>query len=191
MGTEPQNKPITMLLDAAAAGQAQASIELLPLVYEELRRLADSHLRRTPGHTLQATALVHEAYLRLIGKEALTWQSRGHFFFAAARAMRDILVEHARGKLSLKRGGGRAKLDIDQLQVALETPPEELIALDEALRRLEESDPQSHKLVMLRFFAGLTEVQAAEALGMSERTVRREWQYVRARLHRDLSKSRE
>ena len=180
-GSDPSQ--VTHILRAAGAGDAQAARELLPLVYAELRRLAESRLKRTPpGQTLQATALVHEAYLRLIGKDEPGWRDRGHFFFAAARAIQDILVESARKRSSLKRGGDRRRIDISKLEIADEAPPEDLLAFSEALAELEIEDAAAHKLIMLRFFAGLTEPQAAEALGISERTARREWRFARVRL---------
>ncbi|MFN0136931.1 MAG: ECF-type sigma factor [Phycisphaerae bacterium] len=181
---------VTRVLQAASAGDAQAARELLPLVYAELRSLAEARLRRTPpGQTLQATALVHEAYLRLVGAGDGGWLNRGHFFFAAARAIQDILVENARSKGAIKRGGDRRRVDLEKLRVADEAPDEELLALAEVLTQYEQEDAQGHRLVMLRFFAGLSEAEAAEALGMSERTVRREWRYARARLHQLLESS--
>lgn len=181
---------VTRVLQAASAGDAQAARELLPLVYAELRSLAQARLRRTPpGQTLQATALVHEAYLRLVGSGDNAWQNRGHFFFAAARAIQDILVENARRKGAIKRGGDRQRVDLEKLRVADEAPDEELLALAEVLTQYEQEDAQGHRLVMLRFFAGLSEAEAADALGMSERTVRREWRYARARLHQLLESS--
>lgn len=185
---EPQSAGhVTRVLRAAGAGDAQAARELLPLVYAELRSLAEARLRRTPpGQTLQATALVHEAYLRLVGDGESTWQNRGHFFFAAARAIQDILVENARRKGAQKRGGDRRRVDLEKLRVADEAPDEDLLALADALKAFEQEDAQGHRIVMLRFFAGLSESEAAEALGMSERTLRREWRYTRARLHQLL-----
>ncbi len=180
---------ITRLAQAAGAGDAAAASELLPLVYDELRRMAAAKLARTPpGQTLQATALVHEAYLRLLGEARESWQSRAEFFFAAARAVQHILVEEARKKASLKRGGGRKRVNLDELRVAEEAPPDEMLALDEALRELEQTDATSHRIVMLRFFTGLSEKESAELTGMSERTLRREWQFARAKLHQRLSK---
>jgi len=187
---------------AANAGDGNAAERLLPLVYDELRRLAAARLRKAaPGQTLQATALVHEAYLRLVDERHVQWANRAHFFFAAARAMRDILVERARRKAALKRGGNRRRVDagrdtqmgevVERIVAAMDTPPEDLLALDDALAELERDDPDASRLVMLRFFAGLTEAQTAEALGVTDRTVRREWRYARARLHAMLSDGRE
>jgi RNA polymerase sigma factor (TIGR02999 family) len=187
MGTLP-NSSVTVLLQALARGEPNAAAELLPLVYAELRRLADSWMAKTPpGQTLQPTALVHEAYLRLVGGVELSWENRGHFFFAAARAMRDILVERARQKAAVRHGGGARRLDLDQLELAIDTPPDELLALEEALARLERDDARKHRIVMLRFYAGLTMEEIAQVLCSSRPTVDREWRYIRARLHRELA----
>jgi RNA polymerase sigma factor (TIGR02999 family) len=141
-----------------------------------------------PGHTLQPTALVHEAYLRLIGKDGAEWEGRAHFFGAAARAMRDILVESARRKAALKRGGARKRVDVEPEALAVEGPrADDLLALDEALRKLEDEDPRKGRIVDLRFFAGLEMAEIAELLGVSEATVKRDWRYIRARLHKELS----
>ena len=187
MSAVEPNKPVTQLLQAAAGGQDQAAAELLPLVYGELRRLAEAQLQKSPpGHTLQPTALVHEAYLRLVGSVDPGWEGRGHFFFAAARAMRDILVEHARQKLSLKRGGGRKRLDPSQVTLAVEVPPDEMLALAESLERLEKTEPRKHQIVLLRFFAGMTNEETAEMLAVTTRTVERDWRFARAWLHQEL-----
>jgi RNA polymerase sigma factor (TIGR02999 family) len=182
---------VTQLIRLAATGDDKAAADLLPLVYTELRRLADSKLQHLqPGQTLQPTALVHEVFIRLVGKPEEGgggWEGRPHFFFAAARAMRDIIVERARAKATLKRGGDRRRLDPDTLVVAFESPPDEVLALDEALLRLEQEDAAKHQLVMLRFFAGLTMQQCAEALQVPARTLDRQWRFVRAWLHRQLS----
>lgn len=179
---------ITQLLQAAAGGQDQAAAELLPLVYEELRRLADSQLRKgLPGHTLQPTALVHEAYLRLVGSLDPGWESRAQFFYAAARSMHNILVDHARQKLSLKRGGGFKRLDPSQVTLAVEVPPDEMLALSEGLQRLEQLEPRMHQMVLLRFFAGMTNEETAEMLGVTTRTVERDWRFAKAWLHQELS----
>jgi RNA polymerase sigma factor (TIGR02999 family) len=162
--------------------------ELVPALYDELRHLAGYLMaRRTPGQTLQATALVHEAFLRLSRAEPQQWRSPAQFYSAAAEAMRRILVEHARRKASLRRGGGQARVNLDEIQLALETPPDHLLALDEALARLAELDPEKAELVKLRFFAGLTEVEAGKLLGMSERTVKRHWAFSRAWLYHELT----
>lgn len=173
---------VTRLLDAAAAGDATAAANLLPLVYHELRRLAAQRLSaEKPGHTLQATALVHEAYLRLVGSDPeQPWDGRGHFFAAAAEAMRRILVDAARRKNAQKHGGGLQRHDANEVPIAAPEPEENLVALDEALTRFAEIEPQKAELVKLRYFAGLTIEQAAEALGISPATAKRYWNYSRA-----------
>jgi RNA polymerase sigma factor (TIGR02999 family) len=188
MTSESPQTDLTMVLRAAAAGDRQAGAALLPLVYEELRRLARSRLDRTPpGNTLQPTALVHEAYLKLVGQADPGWDGRNHFFGAAARAMRDIVVDHARRKAAVKHGGGAARVEMDAVDIALERSPEDILALDQALKKLEEEDPRKAQLVMLRCFAGLTMAEAAAALELSERTVEREWSYIRAWLQAEMS----
>jgi RNA polymerase sigma factor (TIGR02999 family) len=179
---------VTRLLSAIEAGDPRASEELLPLVYEELRRLAAAKLAGGPPHqTLQATALVHEAYLRLVDDEAARrWNSRGHFFVAAAEAMRRIIVESVRRKRSLKRGGEHERLDLDVDRIAIPEPASDLLALDEALDKLAGTEPTAARLVELRYFSGLTVAEAAEALGLSERSVNRLWAYARAWLLREL-----
>ncbi|MGD9693514.1 MAG: ECF-type sigma factor [Phycisphaerales bacterium] len=182
MSPEPPNPKLTLLLQSAAAGDQHASAQLLPLVYDELRRLAAARLARTPpGNTLQPTALVHEAYLRLTSDNTDPhWQGRRHFFGAAAQAMRDILVEQTRRKRSLKRGGDRARTDLSHAEPAFEEPVEDLLALHEALRRLEALDPRKAEIVMLRYFAGLTQSETADLLNLSERTIEREWRFIKA-----------
>ena len=178
---------VTRILLATERGDPTAADELLPLVYDELRSLAAQKLgRETPGQTLQPTALVHEAYLRLVGEEQPQWDSRGHFFAAAAEAMRRILVENARRKGSRKRGGDRARADLDVDQLEVPELREDLLALDEALDRLAEADPEAARLVQLRYFAGLTLGEAARVLNVSPRTVDRLWAYARAWLHQAL-----
>lgn len=178
---------VTRLLKAAGDGDRQAAADLLPLVYAELRRLAQAWMAKTPpGQTLQPTALVHEAFLRLVGREGEGWEGRGHFFFAAGRAMRDILVERAREKCRLKRGGGRRHVDIDNLAVAADAPSEDLLSLDEALTRFEAEYPWEHRIVILRFFAGLSNEETAQALGAPLRTIERDWRFARSWLHRSL-----
>jgi len=179
---------VTQILSQIEHGDPSAADQLLPLVYEELRRLAAARLaEEKPGQTLQATALVHEAYLRLVDvQQAQHWDSRGHFFAAAAEAMRRILLNRARDRQRLKRGGGLRRLDLDQVQIALDTPDEDLIALDEALDRLAAMDPVCCQLVKLRFFAGLSLRQAAESLGMARRTADRHWAFARAWLYDQL-----
>ena len=183
-------KDIPQILLAIEHGEPRAADELLPLVYGELRQLAASRLgHETPGKTLQPTALVHEAYLRLVGEEERLWDSRGHFFAAAAEAMRRILVEDARRKGSRKRGGDRARADFDVDQLPAPELREDLLALDEALDRLAVADPEAARLVNLRYFAGLTLGEAAEVLGISPRTADRLWAYSRAWLHQALEDS--
>jgi RNA polymerase sigma factor (TIGR02999 family) len=179
---------VTQILQAIAHGDAAASSQLLPLVYEELRKLAAQKLaRETPGQTLQPTALVHEAYLRLVGEDdAQHWENRGHFFAAAAEAMRRILVEIARQKASLKRGGDRDRTDIVDSLLAAPEPREDLVALDAALTKLAETDKQAAELVQLRYFAGLPLREIAEFLGISPRTADRLWAFARAWLHQEI-----
>jgi RNA polymerase sigma factor (TIGR02999 family) len=179
---------VTQILHAIAEGDPDAASQLLPLVYDELRKLAAQKLaRETPGQTLQPTALVHEAYLRLVGEdEEQHWDSRGHFFAAAAEAMRRILVEHARQKASLKRGGDRDRLDVVESLLAAPEPREDLVALDAALTRLAETDKQAAELVQLRYFAGLPIREIAEILGIAPRTADRLWAFARAWLHQQI-----
>jgi RNA polymerase sigma factor (TIGR02999 family) len=178
---------VTRLLDAAAAGDRQAAAELLPLVYDELRTLAATRLaRERPGQTLDATALVHEAYLRLVGGGG--FDGRGHFFAAAAEAMRRILVDQARRKLADRHGGGRNRQDVEHVEVAAPIPDADVLAVDEALARFEAHDPAKAELVKLRYFAGLTVPEAAAALGIAPSTADRHWAYARAWLHAELSK---
>jgi RNA polymerase sigma factor (TIGR02999 family) len=179
---------VTRILTAIGQGQAQAAEQLLPLVYDELRRLAAAKMsQERPGQTLEATALVHEAYLRLVDVEtAPHWKSRGHFFAAAAEAMRRILVENARRKGRHKRGGGRVREAIAELELAAPQVPDDVLALDEALAKLAAADPQAAELVKLHCFAGLSVEQAAEALGLSARTAYRDWAYARAWLYREV-----
>jgi RNA polymerase sigma factor (TIGR02999 family) len=179
---------VTRILSAIEQGDPHAAEQLLPLVYEELRRLAAQKLaREKPGQTLQATALVHEAYLRLLGADREQgWDSRGHFFAAAAEAMRRILVDAARSKRSQKRGGGRVRQRLDEVSVVAPEPVEDILGLDEALDKLAARDREAAELVKLRFFAGLTSQQAAQALGVSSRTADRIWAYARAFLLKEL-----
>jgi RNA polymerase sigma factor (TIGR02999 family) len=180
---------LTHILSAIAQGDPHAAGQLLPLVYDELRKLAAAKLaHEKPGQTLQPTALVHEAYLRLVDAEpAQEWSGRGHFFAAAAEAMRRILVENARRKGSRKHGGGLVRKDLDDVRPAAPEPSEELLALDEALDRLATKDPLKAELVKLRHFAGLTIEQAAQALGISPTTANRYWAYARAWLHQEIT----
>jgi RNA polymerase sigma factor (TIGR02999 family) len=179
---------VTGILSAIEQGDPQAAEQLLPLVYNELRKLAAQKLaQEKPGQTLQATALVHEAYLRLVGEQGPGWNSRGHFFAAAAEAMRRILVENARRKKRLRHGGGSQKLDLEEVDPAGAAPAEDVLALDEALELLEQKDPGAAQLVKLRYFAGLTMAEAATVLGISLRTAERNWTYARTWLHRAIS----
>lgn len=184
---------VTLLL-RAATHESAAVEQLLPLVYQQLRQMAQKHMgNERPDHTLQATALVHEAYARLVGNEELDWANRGHFYRAVAEAMRRILIEHARSRASQKRGGdGRQpprKISLSLLDLAAAPEPEQILMLDDALSRLEAEDPQAASVVRLRFFAGLTVDQTAAALGVSPSTVDREWAFARARLHRTMRES--
>jgi RNA polymerase sigma factor (TIGR02999 family) len=173
---------ITAVLDGIQSGDPEAPAQLLPLVYEELRRLAKHRLaHEAPGQTLQATALVHETYLRLLGGgRRLNWKSRGHFFAAAAEAMRRILVENARRKRALKRGGRRVRRDLDSAEILAPEPREDLLALDEALTQLAAEDRTAADLVQLRYFGGLSVADAARVLGLSQRSAERLWTYTRA-----------
>jgi RNA polymerase sigma factor (TIGR02999 family) len=179
---------VTRILSAIAHGDPQAAEQLLPLVYRELRRLAQQRLaREKPGQTLQATALVHEAYLRLVeGEEARLWNSRGHFFATAAEAMRRILVDNARRKRAEKHGGQLVRQALDNLDIAGPAPSEDLLALDEALAKLEAEHPVKAQIVKLRYFAGLTEEEAAQALSISRTTAHRHWRYARVWLLNEL-----
>ena len=178
---------VTQLLSAIEAGDRQAAEDLLPLVYEELRMLAAAKMaHQPPGHTLQATALVHDAYLRLTGGTRDQWQDRTHFFRAAAEAMRCILIDDARQKSRWKRGGRLERVELEGLQLAAETPPDTLLVVHEALDRLAAEDPAKAELVKLRFFIGLTHLEAARVLGVSEPTVKRSWDFSRAWLLREI-----
>ncbi|MHC4594217.1 MAG: ECF-type sigma factor [Planctomycetota bacterium] len=180
---------VTRILNAIGQGDARATDELLPLVYEELRHLAAQKLSREPlGQTLQATALVHEAYIRLVEAKDRDWNSRGHFFRAAAEAMRRILVENARSKQRLKRGGNRERLTLDEAAITTDKQDLDLLALDEALAKLEADDPEKASLVKLRYFAGLTTSQSAEILKISLPTANRHWSYARSWLFQEISK---
>ena len=181
----------TRILNAIAQGKPSAAHELLPLVYDELRRLAAQKLANEPaGQTLQPTALVHEAWLRLVGNEPAEFSSRGHFFGAAAEAMRRILIERARQKKATKRGGGVMRLNLDEVDVAATTDDATLLLVDEALEKLADEDAEAAQFVKLRFFAGFTNQEAALALGVPERTARRHWTYARAWLYREIQRLR-
>ena len=178
---------VTRILDSIAQGDPRAAEELLPLVYDELRKLAAYKMAaEAPGQTLQATALVHEAWLRIAGSNAQAWEGRRHFFAAAAEAMRRILVEAARRKKRLKHGGNAQRVEMDAVDLPAPMPDDELLALDEALTRLAEVNPQAVELVKLCFFVGLTQEQAAKELGVSVSTAERLWAYARAWLFRAL-----
>ncbi len=180
---------VTRILVAIEQGDAKAADKLLPLVYEELRRLAGLKMsQELPGQTLQATALVHEAYIRLVGTENQNWSSRGHFFAAAAESMRRILIENARRKQRRKHGGGHQRVELDDADVTIEDALTDIIALDEALAKLAEEDPVKADLVKLRYFAGLTIEQAAKILEISRATAERYWSYARAWLFHEINK---
>jgi RNA polymerase sigma factor (TIGR02999 family) len=179
-GSSPSG--VTRLLSDLRSGHAHAANDLLPVVYAQLRAIAQQHMNNErAAHTLEATALVHEAYLRLVGSEDVGWDSRAHFFTAAAEAMRRILIEHARARQRIKRGGAeRQRVPLTGLDLAAEHDAEEVLAVDEAFRRLVVEDPSAANVVRLRFFAGLSVAETAAALGISERTVAREWAFARA-----------
>jgi RNA polymerase sigma factor (TIGR02999 family) len=184
---------VTRILTAIEGGDPHAAEQLLPLVYDELRKLAAQKLtQERPGQTLDATALVHEAYVRLVGKPAdgaaREWEGRAHFFAAAAEAMRRILVEKARRKRSQKHGGGFPRVDVELADLGSRMPDEDLLALDEAMGRLAAEDPVRARLVSLRFYAGLSNEEAARVLGVSGITAKRYWRYARAWLHREIGK---
>ena len=179
---------VSKVLQAAQGGDPRAAAELLPLVYAELHQLARARMaRQPPGQTLQPTALVHEAYLRVAEKSGVSWEGRQHFFFAAARAMRDILVEQARRKAGPKHGGGRRREELDEACALLEAPSEDVLALNEALTELENQDPLKGQIVTLHSFLGLTVPETAELLGQSERTVHRHWRFIKAWLKSRLT----
>lgn len=178
---------ITVFLDSVTRGDAGASERLLPLVYDELRRLAAHKMAgESHGHTLQATALVHEAWMRLAGSDHQSWQNRAHFFAAAAEAMRRILVEHARRKQSLKRGSGAEHVELNESMLVLTAPPDELLAVHEALDKLALRDSAAAELVKLRYFIGMTMEEAAAVLSLSKRTAENLWTYARVWLHREI-----
>ena len=182
---------VTRILEAAQQGDPHAAEQLLPLVYEELRKLALSKMaHERPDQTLQPTALVHEAWLRLVGNEKQQWNGRAHFFGAAAEAMRRILIENARRKAAARHGGGAARLDINQIEIATTAPDDELLAVNDALEKFAAYDLQMAELVKLRYFVGLTTEDAAEVLGISVRTAERWWSYSRAWLYQEFERQR-
>lgn len=179
---------ITQMLAQAADGNEVAANELLPLVYAQLRAVAQQRMAgERAGHTLQATALVHEAYLKLVGPRDVPWQNQAHFYSAAAEAMRRILIDHAKSRGRQKRGGDKSCVALDVADLAAAADSEQILALDEAVCRLEEQEPEAANVVRLRFYAGLSVDQTAEALGLSPRTVDRRWTFARAWLFRELS----
>jgi RNA polymerase sigma factor (TIGR02999 family) len=185
-----RQEQVTQILRAVESGSPGAASELLPLVYDELRGLARRQMAQGPaGQTLQPTALVHEAYLRLVGNEGLRWRSRAHFYAVAALAMRQILVDRARRRSAAKRGGDRVRVSLEQVDPAAgELPAEQFLALDAALERLDGADHQKAQVVMLRYFAGLTIPETARSLDVSPATVKREWQFAKAWLYREMTR---
>jgi len=182
---------VTVILDAIQRGEPRASEELIPLVYDELRQLAASRLsHQPPGQTVQATELVHEAYLQLVGSPTEAWDGRRHFFHAAAEAMRHILIDRARRKQRLKHGGNLQRVELEGIQLPSAMPDEELLALNEALDRLAAVEKNAASLVKLRFFGELTRVQSAEVLGISPRSVNNLWAFAKAWLYRELQRSK-
>ncbi|HEY6290388.1 MAG TPA: sigma-70 family RNA polymerase sigma factor [Terriglobia bacterium] len=180
---------ITRLLIELKGGNPQAQSELIPLVYEELRRVARSYMRgERAGHTLQPTALVNEAYLRLVEGPAINWQNRAHFFAVAAQLMRRVLVDHARARRAVKRGGNECRVSMDAALAFTGGKDADVLALDEALDRLAERDPRQARIVEIRFFGGLSEQETAEVLGISTRTVKRDWSVARAWLYKEIKK---
>ena len=197
MNSEAPNTPgaadnqVTRVLERVQCGEPSAASELLPLVYDELRRLAAAKMaHERPDQTLQPTALVHEAWLRLVGNEKEKWNGRAHFFGAAAEAMRRILIENARRKAAARHGGGQARLDINQMEIATTAPDDELLAVSDALEKFAANDAQMAELVKLRYFVGLTTEDAAEVLGISVRTAERWWSYSRAWLYQEFERQR-
>jgi RNA polymerase sigma factor (TIGR02999 family) len=182
---------VTHLLEAVGQGDPKAAEELLPLVYEELRRLAAAKMaQQPPGQTLQATALVHEAWLRLTGSTRQSWESRRHFFSAAAEAMRHILIDRVRKRQTQRHGGGQQRVDIDEIELAAPVEDDKLLALNDAIDELQKADPEKAEVVKLKFFVGLSEREAAEVLGVSERTVERRWAYAQAWLFERMERGK-
>ena len=182
---------ITLVLKAINRGESQASEKLLPLVYSELRNLATARMfQESAGHTLQPTALVHEAWLRLVGDKNQNWKGRAYFFAAAAEAMRRILVEHARRKARLKHGGGQERLNIEDLDLAESAPDDKILLVDEALEQLERSNPERARVVVMKFFGGMTNKEVADSLGIGERSVDRHWVCAKAWLFQKLQEAK-
>lgn len=187
-GSQPAAQ-VTVVLQAISRGEGGASAELLPIVYEELRRLAMSRMsQEAAGHTLQATALVHEAWLRLVGSGERTWQNRAHFFGAAAEAMRRILIESARRKSRIKRGGNFIRVDLADVDLAETNPDEKILLINDALEEMEVQDPEKARVVVLKFFGGMTNQEVAESMGVTERTVERHWAFAKAWLYQAIRK---
>lgn len=185
----PPSSPITQLLAAANQGDSSAHKKLWSLIYDELHRLAQCQMaNEAPGRTLQPTALVHEAYLRLAGGENVQWANRRHFFAAAAKAMHRIRIDDARKRNRLKRGGSENPASLERAPAVFDQDPAEVLAIDEALAKLEQRDPRKAEIVMFRYFGGLTVEECAEALGLSPRTIKAEWQFARTWLYQELSK---
>jgi RNA polymerase sigma factor (TIGR02999 family) len=182
---------VTHMLEAVGQGNPKAAEELLPLVYEELRRLAASKMaQQPPGQTLQATALVHEAWLRLTDSSRQNWENRRHFFSTAAEAMRHILIDRARKRQTQRHGGGQQRVDIDEIELAAPVEDDTLLGLNDAIDDLQKADPEKAEVVKLKFFAGLSEREAAEVLGVSERTVERRWAYAQAWLFERMERAK-
>jgi len=181
---------VTLILQAVQRGEKQASDELLPMVYDELRRLAGIRMaRESAGHTLQPTALVHEAWVRMVEDGSRTWENRAHFFGAASEAMRRILIERARRKSRIRHGGGQQRVNIEEMDIAAALPDDKILLLDEALERLKSEDPETARVVVLKFFGGLTNEEIVKITGTSDRTVRRQWNYAKAWLFNCISRN--
>ena len=189
MSGERQNQ-VTQILHDWSGGDREAPERLMPLVYDEMRRIARSFIsRERQGHTLQPTALVNEAYLRLVDQNSVTWQSRAHFYSVAASMMRRVLIDHARARATEKRGGGAVRLSIEDVQIPVEERAANFVAMDEALERLSQFNERGRKIVEMRFYAGMSEEEIAEVLGVSTRTVLRDWKAARVWLFRELSQN--
>jgi len=178
---------ITLILDEVARGNSAAAEELLPLVYDELRRIAAGRMaHEAAGQTLQPTALVHEAWLRMVGDGSRTWENRAHFFGAASEAMRRILIENARRKSCLKRGGNQQRVNLEDVDLTEASPDDKMLLIDEALEQLKAQDEEKSKIVVMKFFGGMTNQEVARSLGVTERTVERQWAYARAWMFRQI-----